>query len=808
MDISGIIEKLSLAQKCALLSGWDTFKTREVKDLGIPQLWLSDGPHGVRKQAGESDHLGINPSLPATCFPTAVTIAGSWDTELGEKIGEALGEEAVSQGVGVLLGPGLNIKRNPLCGRNFEYFSEDPYLAGKMAAGYVRGIQKKEIAACPKHFAVNNQETRRMASNSIVDERTLREIYLTAFEIVIKEAEPKSIMSSYNLINGVYANENKHLLDDILRKEWGFEGAVVTDWGGSNDHVLGVNNGSTLEMPAPGGDSIRELIHAVETGTLEESVVDERLKELLKLVFESEKTLRDAQDQFDQDAHHELACHAARESLILLKNEEKILPLKAGTKVAVIGDFAEVPRYQGAGSSAVNSTKVDNLLEALENTDLDIIGYTPGFERSSKYKEEWKVNSCILAKKADVVLMCLGLDEIQESEGLDRRDMKLSQKQVELLQGISKLNSNVVVVLHSGSAVETPWIFDCRALLYAGLGGQAGAKAVVDALVGKCNPSGKLAETWPLYYEDVPSSENFAGEGRNVEYREGLYVGYRYFETANVPVQFPFGYGLSYTNFTYSDLCVDSEGVSLKVQNDGAVFGKEVVQLYIGKKSDQIFYPVKQLKGFAKVSLQPGERKEVHIPLDDKAFRFWNDKVGRWETEGGSYQIYVGASVQDIRLEQEIQVESTMTEIPYIPAELERYFTANVRQVPNEQFENLFNTSLPKIQVHIDRNMTLGEIGHSRSPLAWLVHFVHKSLLDASMEKGKPNLDLLFNYNMPLRAIAKMTNGMVSMGMVDGLVMELRGFWFIGIGKMIYELFKNRKLNRELEKELLRGKES
>ena len=417
MKHTDIIKSLSLEQKCALLSGGTVFTTRALPGKGIPAITLSDGPNGVRKQAGAADHLGLNPSVPATCFPTSATVANSWDPELGEAVGAAMGEEAAAQGVSVLLGPGLNIKRSPLCGRNFEYFSEDPYLAGKMAAAYVRGIQKNGIAACPKHFAVNSQELRRMASDSIVDERTLREIYLTGFEMVVKEAQPKTIMSAYNLVNGTYANENAHLLMDILRKDWGFDGAVVTDWGGSNDHALGVKNGSTLEMPAPGGDAIRELMKAVQTGKITEADVDARLEELLELVFTTKAAVDAAPGKFDADAHHALARRAAAQSIVLLKNENSLLPLAKGEKVAVIGDFAQTPRYQGAGSSAVNSIKVDSFLDCLAESGLNSVGYAKGFDRQGKPDEALKAEAVLLAKNADVVLLCMGLDEIKESKG-------------------------------------------------------------------------------------------------------------------------------------------------------------------------------------------------------------------------------------------------------------------------------------------------------------------------------------------------------------------------------------------------------
>ena len=797
-----LLKELTLEEKCALLSGAETFKTRGMPEHGIPQIWLSDGPHGLRKQAGESDHLGLNPSVPATCFPTASAVANSWDAALGEEIGAALGEEAAAQEVSVVLGPGLNMKRNPLCGRSFEYFSEDPYLAGKLAAGYIRGIQSKGVAACPKHFAVNSQETRRMASDSIVDERTLREIYLTGFEIAVKEGHPRSIMSSYNLVNGTYANENKHLLMEILRGEWGFDGAVITDWGGSNDHALGVKNGSTLEMPAPGGDSVRELLAAVESGKISESDIDARLSELLPLVFDTKAALDAAPREFDAAAHHALARRAAEESLVLLKNEGSLLPLAAGSKVAVIGDFAKNPRYQGAGSSMVNSTQVDVLLDKLIDSELNVIGYQQGFDRHGKPDAALQKSACELATQADTVILCMGLDEIAESEGLDRSNLRLAQNQVDLLQAVAAVNPKIVVVLYSGSVVETPWLDNCQALLYAALGGQAGAGAVADALTGKVNPCGKLAETWPLAYADVPSAADFATRRKTVEYREGLYIGYRYFTTAEKAVRFPFGYGMSYTTFAYSDLAADEQGVSLTVTNTGSVAGTEIVQLYIAKKNSELFRPAKELKGFARVTLAPGEKQRITIMLDDKAFRFWNVKANRWEIEGGEYELLVGASVEDIRLCEKISVHGTATVHPYEDRDLDCYYKGDVLHVSDADFEKLLGHPIPKGKTKIDRNLTLGELNHARSPLGWLVWLVLTILLDVSYKRGKPDLNILFQYNMPLRALAKMTNGAISMGMVDGIVMELQGFWILGLVRVIYEAIKNVVLNAQMEKRL------
>ena len=797
MKHADVIAKLSLREKCALLSGATVFETHALPNKGVPAIWLSDGPNGLRKQAGPADHLGLNPSEPATCFPTAATVANSWDPALGEEIGKALGEETASYRVNVILGPGLNTKRSPLCGRDFEYFSEDPYLSGKLAAGYVRGIQSVGVSACPKHFAANNQELRRMASNSVLDERTLRELYLTGFEIAVKEGRPKCIMTSYNRVNGTYANENHHLLQDILHGEWGYDGAVVTDWGGSNDHVEGVREGSTLEMPCPGFGSAKRLMQAVAEGRLPESAVDARVDELLELVFTTDAAVKAAPKRFDRDAHHALARRAAAESVVLLKNEDDLLPLKPGQRVALIGDFAQTPRYQGAGSSSVNATRVDNLKDAAEADDITLAGFCAGYERSGTPNPAFVEEAAALARKADVVVLCMGLDESSESEGLDRSHICIPENQKQLLEAVAQANENLVVVLSAGSVVETGWVGRCKAVLHAYLGGQAGAGAIMDVLTGRVNPSGKLAETLPLTYEDTPAARYFPGKQQNVEYREGLYIGYRYYETAHVPVRYPFGYGLSYTTFAYSDLKADADKVTFTITNTGSRAGAEIAQLYVAKADAAVFRPEKELKGFAKVFLQAGECKTVTIPLDDKAFRYWNVKTDRWETEGGSYQLLVGASVQDIRLRAEVPVQGTGAPDPYVGKAVQCYRTADIKNVPDAAFEALLGHAIPEDKPHIDQTMTLGELNHSRSPLCWLAWAVLHTLLKRSSREGTPDLNLLFQYNMPVRALAQMTGGMVGQETVDGIVMEAKGFWIIGLLRALIGFGQNAVSNRK-----------
>ena len=695
MKYKELIGKMTLEEKASLMSGKDFWQTQEIEQLGIKNMFLADGPHGIRKQTAAADHLGLNPSNPATCFPTAATIANSWNKELSEKIGEYLGAEAVEEKVNVLLGPGINMKRNPLCGRNFEYFSEDPYLAGKLAAGYIRGIQSHGISACVKHFAVNNQEERRMVIDTIVDERTLREVYLTAFEIAIKEGKPKTVMSSYNKLNGTYTNEDIHLMREILRDEWGFNGCVVTDWGGCNDRVEGLIAGNELEMPTTDGETNQDIIKAIKSGRIKEEVLDECVDRLLELIFETTEALENSQIKIDNKKHHEMAQKAAEESIVLLKNEDKILPIAREKKVAVIGDFAKDPRYQGAGSSVVNPTIIDSTTDSIKEFGISYIGYEPGFNRYGKKDKKKIDNACALAKEADIVLLYIGLDEVTEAEGLDRQNMRIPQNQIDLLNELYEVNKNIIVVLSCGSAVEMPWIDKVKGLLHSYLSGQAGAKAILRVLTGEVNPSGKLAETYPLKYEDTSSFKNFPGKEVSVEYREGIYIGYRYYDTIGKKVLFPFGFGLSYTNFEYSDIKVNNDKVSFKIKNVGKVSGKEVAQLYVGCKSKEIFRPKKELKGFTKISLNPGEEKEVTIPLDDKTFRYFNVKTNKWEVESAEYEIMIGASSEDIRLTDTISIQGINVELPYNKNELKSYYSGNVYDVNLNEFEKLLGNKVP-----------------------------------------------------------------------------------------------------------------
>lgn len=796
-----LIQALTLKQKVALLSGRDIWSTYPIPQQNIPAMYLSDGPHGVRKQLGASDHLGLNASQPATCFPTAAGVANSWNPDLAEEIGRTIGKEAACQQVNVLLGPGLNTKRNPLGGRNFEYYSEDPYLSGKMAAALIRGIQENGISACPKHFAANSQELLRMASDSVVDMRALRELYLTNFEIAVKEGHPKSIMSSYNRINGTYANDDAWLLTDVLRKEWGFDGFVVTDWGGSNDHAQAVRAGGNLEMPGTGGDSDREIFAALEAGTLTEAEVDQRVDELLDVVLSTHAATADGPKEFDVEAHHALARKAAAETAVLLKNEEDILPLAPGTRVAVLGDMALEPRYQGAGSSVVNPTKLDKPIDCLRACDLEITGQAQGYRRDGKEDQALLDSAVSAARNADVVLLYLGLTEISESEGMDRQHMRLPANQEKLLYAVAEANPNLVVVVSGGSAVELPWVDQCKGLIHGYLSGQAGAGAIADLLTGAVNPSGKLAESFPICYEDTPNHTYFPGRQRTAEYRESIYVGYRYYETVGKAVRFPFGFGLSYTTFAYSDLKASRDAVSFTLTNTGKCAGAEIAQVYLSAVNSGIFRPARELKGFAKVALEPGESRTVTIPLDDKAFRYFNVKTNSWEVEGGEYSVQVGASVQDIRLTASLTVEGTGAPLPYDSKELPSYFSGHVEAVGSQEFEALLGRPLP--ESHWDPKAPLGwndallRLPDARNPLARLAGKIIVGKMEKSLAGRSADLNILFVCNMPFRGIAKMTGGMATEKTARSILLIVNGHFFRGLGGVIRGLRDGRKLKHE-----------
>lgn len=664
MNLKDLVSQMTLEEKASLCSGHDFWNTKAVPRLNIPSIMVSDGPHGLRKQNTEGDHIGINESIEAVCFPAGCAVASSFDRELIKTMGEALGDECQAEDVSVILGPAANIKRSPLCGRNFEYFSEDPYLATEMATNHILGVQSKDIGTSLKHYLANNQEHRRMTSSSEIDERTLREIYLAAFEGAVINGKPWTVMCSYNKINGVYASENKHFLSDVLRDEWDFDGFVVSDWGAVNDRVEGLKAGLELEMPSSGGVNDSKIVKAVQDGLLDESILDEAVTRILNIVYRYKENKR-SNIIFDKDKHNELARKIASESMVLLKNEA-ILPLNNSDNIAFIGSFAKKPRYQGGGSSHINSYKTTSALEAVQS--ITTVTYAKGYEtKEDKIDEALIAEAVNTAKSASVAVIFAGLPDAFESEGYDRSHMSLPICQNYLIEKICAVQPNTIVVLHNGSPVEMPWINQVKGLLEVYLGGQEVGGATVDVLFGLVNPSGKLAESFPLKLEDNPSYINFPGEKDMVEYKEGVFVGYRYYDKKNMDVLFPFGYGLSYTTFDYSNLNlnskkikdIDTVTVSVDITNTGSVYGKEVVQLYVAPKDTTIIRPLKELKEFVKIGLKPGETKTVTFTLGKRAFAYYNTTIHDWHVETGNYDILIAHSSRNIQCRESLYVEST-----------------------------------------------------------------------------------------------------------------------------------------------------
>ena len=658
---------MTLEEKAGMCSGLDFWHLKHVERLGIPEVMVSDGPHGLRKQDDKGDHLGMNDSIKAVCFPPAALSACSFDCKLMEEMGKTIGKEAQANDVSIVLGPAVNIKRSPLCGRNFEYYSEDPYLAGEIAAAFINGVQSQHVGTSIKHFAANNQEYHRMSNSSEADERTLREIYFPAFETAVKKAQPYTFMCSYNQINGTFASENKWLLTDVLRGDWGFKGYVMSDWGAVNDRVKGLEAGLELEMPSSNGVNDALIVQAVKDGSLKEDILDQAVERILRIIFEYADNR--APQEFTMEKDHEEARHIAEESMVLLKNDEQILPLKASEKIAFIGGFAKKPRFQGGGSSHINCFKITNALDSVPS-DAQVT-YAEGFPADKDlYDDTLAAEAIKTAAAADKVVIFAGLPDSFESEGYDRSHMRLPECQNRLISEILKVQPNTVIVLHNGSPVEMPWLNEIKGLLEAYLGGQAGGTAVANILYGKVNPSGKLAETIPLKLSDNPSYLNFGG-GEKVEYREGVFVGYRYYDTKEMDVAYPFGYGLSYTTFACSDLKISNENptdkdtitVSVDVTNTGNMAGKEVVQLYVKDCISSAIRPEKELKGFEKVFLNPGETKTVTMELDKRSFAWYNTELHDWFAASGEYKLLVGTSSRDIHLEGRIHLNSSQ-ELP------------------------------------------------------------------------------------------------------------------------------------------------
>lgn len=785
-----LVSQMTLEEKASLCSGKNFWETKAVERLGIASFMVTDGPHGLRKQAGESDHLGLNASVPATCFPTAAATACSFDPALMERMGSALGEECRAENVGIILGPAANIKRSPLCGRNFEYFSEDPLLTGEIAAGLIRGIQSRNVGTSMKHYLANNQEKARVSSDSIVDERALREIYLKGFETAIKKAQPWTLMCSYNKINGTYASDNKRLMTDVPRGEWGFAGAVMTDWGAMNDRVEAIKAGLDLEMPGPCSGNDARIVQAVRDGTLSEEQVDVCAARMVELAL---KVAENTADAYDREAHNELAQQIARESAVLLR-KGSALPLNAGVKLAVIGDFAKHPRYQGAGSSKINPTAITSLCDALDKRGV-AYSYAQGFVAEGQPDDALVTEAVETAKGADVAVVMLGLPDSFESEGFDRAHMDLPENQNLLMAALVKTGTPVVAVLSTGSAVVLPWREQVDSILLLYLGGQNVGSAAADLLFGEANPCGKLAETWPLRLEDTPCYGFFGSKG-NVEYRESIYVGYRYYDKADKEVAYPFGHGLSYTTFAFSDLHLSaaeiSEGgrldVSVTVTNTGDIAGKTVVQIYVAPPADGMFRPVRELRAFAKVELAPGESKRVSLPLDSRAFAYFDTAAGNWRVDSGEYTVEAAFSSRCIELTEKVTVRGAEPNTA-LNAEVPAYCNpAAVWPVPKEQFEVLLGHPVPEERPlrPFTANSTLGEVQASfagRMFYKVIKKNMAKQFSGGGAEDITKMIDAMLE-DMPLRQLAMLSGGAMTPAVMAGLVDMMNGHYLSGLKKM------------------------
>lgn len=811
MDSKILVESMKLSEKASLCSGKDFWTTKRIAHLMIPSIFLADGPHGLRKQKGKSDNAGLNESISATCFPTTATTACSWDRELMFEIGQALGEECQQEGVSVLLGPGANIKRSPLCGRNFEYYSEDPYLTGELAASYIEGVQSKGIGTSLKHFAANNQEQSRMTIDAIVDERALREIYLTGMEIAIKKSRPWTVMGAYNRLNGTFCCESKTILTDILRNEWGFEGVVVTDWGACNDRVLGIKAGLDLEMPSSRGVNDKKIISAVKKGKLDIKSLDESVVRLVHMIMRAKEN-KLYRYKYDAGRHHQIARKAASQSIVLLKNTNDILPLKDNCRITVIGEFAKTPRYQGAGSSLINPIQLENVYDELNNRRIDFT-YTRGYDINEGTTNMDLIDeACYMARDADVVIIMAGLPENYESEGFDRPHMRLPDSHNDLINSISDINRNVVVVLNGGAPIEMPWIEKIQGLIHAYLGGQAGASALLDVLFGIVNPSGKLTESYPLRLEDNPSDAYFSVNAQRAEYRESIYVGYRYYISAKKDVLFPFGFGLSFTDFEYKDMIIHQKrfkedetiDVSVTVKNVGDRPGSEIVQLYVRDISSTPFRPDRELKGFEKIYLNPGEEKELTFEMNRRSFAYFNTSINDWHVEEGDFEILIGASSVDIRLRETVYVESRNKDviIPDLRHSLPVYHDIHKSNfyVEEHEFAALYGKNLPEYPPKgakpYSLNSSLEDI--QGTMIGKLIGCMLKRGLKkhiAIKDESDPSYRMMwhFVYESPLRTIAMMGGDMVSIEMIEGVLKISNGKVFSGLFEILRSLHKSER---------------
>ncbi|MCE5236536.1 MAG: glycoside hydrolase family 3 C-terminal domain-containing protein [Eubacteriales bacterium] len=795
--------QMTLEEKASLCSGLDTWRLKPVGRLGLNSIMVTDGPHGLRKQPEEADHLGLNKSLPAVCFPAASATACSFDRDLLFRIGAAMGEECLQENVAVLLGPGVNIKRSPLCGRNFEYFSEDPFLAGELAASLINGVQSKGIGTSLKHYAANNQESRRMTVDSVVDERALREIYLSAFETAVKKAQPWTVMCSYNRIAGEYVSDSRRFLTDILRGEWGFDGLVVTDWGACNDRVQGVRAGCDLEMPSSNGYNDKEIVKAVESGALDMETLDATVERIVRLILDAQEHKKEGY-AYDENAHHALARKAAAQSCVLLKNDGGILPLKAGSSLAVIGQFAKTPRYQGEGSSHINPTRLDCAFDALQAGGVSF-DYADGYDsnKPDEANEALIEEACAAARGKDAVLIFAGLPPAYESEGFDRTKLDMPASHDRLIEAVCAVNPNTAVVLQLGAPVTMPWAEQVKAILLAYLGGQGGGSGVADVLLGDVNPSGKLAETFPLALRDTPSYLNFPGGTKTVEYRESIYVGYRYYDAAGKEVLYPFGHGLSYTTFEYSGLRLNRTRflkggtleASFTVKNTGSVRGAEVAELYVRAKASKLFRAPRELKGFEKLMLEPGEAKTVTIELNDRSFSYYNAEGARFAVEGGAYAVEIGASSRDIRLNADIDAEGDGLEGALLP--LYETLSAYARpagtplNIPNAEFSALLGRSLPVANRQkgepFNINSTLKDMDRTLIGKIMLaqVKKMAKGMLGDDVDEGLMNMFSAMLAEMPIRSIAAMSGGALTPTQGQGLIDIANGRLLTGVKKLM-----------------------
>lgn len=772
MDYEEIINQMSLEEKAQLCVGEDYWNSKEFEKYGIPKIKMSDGPYGLRVQKEKADNLGINQSEISICFPASSTLANSWNREMAYELGRALGQEAKTEGVNIVLGPAINIKRTPLCGRNFEYFSEDPYLTGILGSEYVKGLQEQNVGACVKHFAVNNQENRRRTIDVVIDERNLREIYLKAFEMIIEKSKPWSIMSAYNKVNGEYCSENTHLLEEILRKEWKYKGIVISDWGAENNRVKGIENDHELEMPGGRGNGVEETIEAVKTGRISERKLNNIVDRIINIAMRGKKNNNG--ERYDKEEHHKIAEKVAEESIVLLKNEEHILPIY-NKKIALIGDMAKYPRYQGAGSSTINPYKIENAYDNLKENNL-IFDYAKGYERIESENDKGLIKEAInVAKKNEIVVLFIGLTENFESEGVDRENLNIPENQIKLIEEIYKVNKNIVVVLSNGAPIVMPWKDKVKAIITVYLGGETGARAMINCILGKVNPSGKLAETYPVRIEDTPCYNNYPGTELTVEYQESIYVGYRFYDTNNLNVLFPFGYGLSYTEFEYSNLKVNKKDneieILFKIKNIGNMKGKEIAQIYISQENSCIFKPKKELKEFEKVELDVEEEKEIKIVLSKKAFEYYNPETFSWSVEQGKYKILIGKSSKDIVLEKEIFIESKDKNIEkQYP---KKYYTGNINEITDSEFEELLGRKIP------NRNLILAQINEENTLEQIKETKIGKYIYENQMKKMKKLLKeqnvnkatkIMMDLQKPLKKFYEKKSSKITKEMLDELI--------------------------------------